>query len=106
MALHYQALLDSLAVENVVSDSLFPALITRYQVPSMAFALHRTRVPRGLHPPVPETPDETPDGGYGWVCVVTCFTINCFTWGVVAVGQINFLSIAASSMLGGYVLSR
>jgi hypothetical protein len=27
-----------------------------------------------------------PDGGYGWVCVGTCFTVNCFTWGVVAVG--------------------
>ena len=26
-----------------------------------------------------------PDGGYGWVCVAACFTINCFTWGVVAV---------------------
>ncbi len=25
------------------------------------------------------------DGGYGWVCVATCFTVNCFTWGVVAV---------------------
>lgn len=26
-----------------------------------------------------------PDGGYGWVCVVSCFTINCFTWGAVSV---------------------
>ncbi|CAN9402135.1 unnamed protein product [Alternaria alternata] len=25
-----------------------------------------------------------PDGGYGWVCVATCFTINCFTWGTVS----------------------
>ncbi|EPE29044.1 MFS general substrate transporter [Glarea lozoyensis ATCC 20868] len=25
-----------------------------------------------------------PDGGYGWVCVAACFTINCFTWGVVS----------------------
>ncbi|EUC41559.1 hypothetical protein COCMIDRAFT_8756 [Bipolaris oryzae ATCC 44560] len=25
-----------------------------------------------------------PDGGYGWVCVAACFTINCFTWGAVS----------------------
>ncbi|KIW66140.1 hypothetical protein PV04_08342 [Phialophora macrospora] len=25
-----------------------------------------------------------PDGGYGWVCLACCFTINCFTWGIVA----------------------
>lgn len=29
--------------------------------------------------------DAPPDGGYGWVCLAACFTINCFTWGVVAV---------------------
>ncbi len=27
-----------------------------------------------------------PDGGYGWICVAACFTINCFTWGTVSVG--------------------
>lgn len=27
-----------------------------------------------------------PDGGCGWVCVATCFTVNCFTGGVVSVG--------------------
>jgi len=26
-----------------------------------------------------------PDGGYGWVVVGACFTINCFSWGVTAV---------------------
>ncbi|KAF1828193.1 MFS general substrate transporter [Decorospora gaudefroyi] len=26
----------------------------------------------------------SPDGGYGWVCVAACFTINCFTWGTVS----------------------
>ena len=26
-----------------------------------------------------------PDGGYGWVVVGACFTLNCFTWGVTAV---------------------
>ncbi len=26
-----------------------------------------------------------PDGGYGWVCLGALFTINCFTWGVIAV---------------------
>ncbi|PMD56279.1 major facilitator superfamily protein [Hyaloscypha bicolor E] len=25
-----------------------------------------------------------PDGGYGWVCVACCFTINAFTWGVLS----------------------
>ncbi|KIW75119.1 hypothetical protein Z517_11891 [Fonsecaea pedrosoi CBS 271.37] len=25
-----------------------------------------------------------PDGGYGWVCLACCFSINCFTWGAVA----------------------
>ncbi|KAH6866463.1 major facilitator superfamily domain-containing protein [Alternaria rosae] len=25
-----------------------------------------------------------PNGGYGWVCVAACFTINCFTWGTVS----------------------
>ena len=26
-----------------------------------------------------------PDGGYGWICTACCFTVNCFTWGVVSV---------------------
>lgn len=35
-------------------------------------------------------PEETtqaspPDGGYGWVIVISCFTLNAFTWGVTAV---------------------
>ena len=34
---------------------------------------------------VPYQPSEG-GGGYGWVCVACCFTVNCFTWGVVAVG--------------------
>ncbi|OAF60847.1 hypothetical protein VC83_02541 [Pseudogymnoascus destructans] len=25
-----------------------------------------------------------PDGGYGWVCVLSCFLINAFSWGVVS----------------------
>ena len=39
-------------------------------------------------PATRQTPDDTadrPDGGYGWVCVATCFIVNSFTWGVVAV---------------------
>ncbi|MCJ1367174.1 hypothetical protein MMC16_006306 [Acarospora aff. strigata] len=27
---------------------------------------------------------DPPDGGYGWVQVGACFTVNCFTWGQVA----------------------
>lgn len=26
--------------------------------------------------------DVPPDGGYGWVCVACCFTVNAMTWGV------------------------
>lgn len=29
--------------------------------------------------------EHPPDGGYGWICLAACFSINCFTWGVVAV---------------------
>ncbi|MCJ1469948.1 hypothetical protein MMC07_008593 [Pseudocyphellaria aurata] len=32
----------------------------------------------------PHSPEDPPDGGYGWVCVAACFAINCFTWGVVS----------------------
>lgn len=32
--------------------------------------------------------EEPPDGGYGWVQVAVCFTINGFTWGQVAVSDI------------------
>jgi hypothetical protein len=33
-------------------------------------------------------PAEPPDGGYGWVIVGCCFTINFFTWGVIPVSQL------------------
>ncbi|KAF1975183.1 MFS general substrate transporter [Bimuria novae-zelandiae CBS 107.79] len=28
--------------------------------------------------------EAAPDGGYGWICVAACFTVNCFTWGTVS----------------------
>jgi hypothetical protein len=31
--------------------------------------------------------ENPPDGGYGWVCVAACFTLNCFTWGAVSASQ-------------------
>lgn len=31
------------------------------------------------------TPAPPPDGGYGWVVVGSCFTLNALTWGVTAV---------------------
>lgn len=36
--------------------------------------------------------DSPPDGGYGWVCVGACFTINCFTWGTVSVSLLFYLT--------------
>ena len=38
-------------------------------------------------------PAPPPDGGYGWVCVLACFCVNAFTWGVVAVGPPSHLSL-------------
>ncbi len=34
-----------------------------------------------------------PDGGYGWVCVLACFCVNAFTWGVVAVSPPSHLPL-------------
>jgi hypothetical protein len=37
-------------------------------------------------------PDDTPpDGGYGWVCVGSCFLLNFSTWGAVAVSASFYL---------------
>jgi len=41
--------------------------------------------PESCLQPENEAENAPPDGGYGWVCVASCFTINFFTWGVVAV---------------------
>lgn len=37
--------------------------------------------------------ESPPDGGYGWVCVGSCFMVNCLTWGVIAV---CFLQVSGS----------
>jgi len=42
--------------------------------------------------------DRVPDGGYGWVCVACVFTVNCFTWGVLAVGLVPRCSTKPSLM--------
>lgn len=51
--------------------------------------------------PIESDIDPPPDGGYGWVCVAACFTINCFTWGVVSVSRgrrkVNFPVYNSSS---------
>lgn len=38
-----------------------------------------------------------PDGGYGWVCVFSCFLINAFSWGVVCVSP-SFLLLAVADI--------
>jgi hypothetical protein len=32
---------------------------------------------------------EPPNGGYGWVCVATCFFINAHTWGLNSVRSLS-----------------
>jgi MFS family permease len=41
-----------------------------------------------------------PDGGYGWVCVGACFTVNAFTWGVVSVSYPIDIRINVSCTYG------
>jgi MFS family permease len=54
-----------------------------------------------------EVPESPPDGGYGWVCVVCCFTINAFTWGVLSVCSpfLPFNSLADISQSYGVYLA-
>ena len=50
-------------------------------------------------------PSPPPDGGYGWICVLACFCVNAFTWGVVAVSppsQFSFPHHKAKSINGPY----
>jgi hypothetical protein len=50
-------------------------------IPGSGFALQ-------VNPLEPlDLPDAIPEGGYGWICVLCVFTINAFTWGVVAVSS-------------------
>ena len=51
-------------------------------------------------PPTLHASDNIPDGGYGWVCVAACFSVNCFTWGVVAVSQLSVLPLRQSPTRG------
>jgi hypothetical protein len=43
--------------------------------------------PQSLAEDVRVEEEAPPNGGYGWICVAACFTVNCFTWGVVAVSS-------------------
>ena len=43
-------------------------------------------------------PEDPPDGGYGWVCVASCFLVNCFTWGIVSVSLWRLDSLMRSLM--------
>lgn len=45
-----------------------------------------------------------PDGGYGWVCVATCFSINCFTWGIVAVDTRPSIIFFSTFLFGAFVV--
>jgi hypothetical protein len=45
-----------------------------------------------------EVRDSPPDGGYGWVCVACCFTINAFTWGVLSVSSLLLPSPSSISL--------
>jgi hypothetical protein len=40
-----------------------------------------------------------PDGGYGWVCVLSCFLINAFSWGVVSVSYLPNSLLSPSFLL-------
>lgn len=46
----------------------------------------------------------TPDGGYGWVIVGSCFILNGLTWGVTAVSVLNSLTL--QSLINVLVLWR
>jgi hypothetical protein len=43
--------------------------------------------PQSLAEDVRVEEEAPPNGGYGWICVAACFTVNCFTWSVVAVSS-------------------
>jgi hypothetical protein len=45
-----------------------------------------------------------PDGGYGWLIVGSCFTLNCFTWGVTAVSNVRAEETARSKYLRLYII--
>jgi hypothetical protein len=44
--------------------------------------------------------DTSPDGGYGWVVVASCFTLNGFTWGVTSVSAYQFQRLSLQSAYG------
>ena len=80
--------------------------MSREPVRSIALVIDSESTNRELHTTISHTSDETPDGGYGWICVMTCFVINCFTWGVVAVSHPDLLRLATHPAYLGCVLFR
>lgn len=61
--------------------------------PSLLCNAPNTRLVAVENSPEATIAEPPPDGGYGWVVVGACFTINCFSWGVTAVSLVAPVSL-------------